>query len=680
MTRLIDILILLVALMMSIASPVLAQAENSSRLPSMLEASEPVGDPLLVGRLTHDFPTQIRSGVFTPFPLSIQSGSLEFKGEVTLRSSNVSRSSALYRHPFEIGPHTRKILWPCFRPTGSNLVVQILNEEKDIVFSEEYRADLSSSAGMVVLVVGDLEGVKSSTAGVRINLTGPLTPWESNWGKMRDQISVLSFGQKTLPDQWQALEFANAIVIADANPADLSTSQAATLRTYVEAGGHLLLSYPSGDSGNALVQDWDFLPVELLGTSLNDDLSPLSSLDRSDERAAFQKISFTAAQVAVRPGAQILAGTAEKPLVVRWNLGLGRVTYLNFDITLPPFRGSLAAPSILSSLLAPASSLRYHRPGLDYAAINTVNNLCPAQQVSIPTIVLFLSLYLFTIGPLNYFVLSRKDRKERAAITIPIISIVFLAGAYGLGFAIKGTTSHLSKLEIALLPEEDGPARVESFFGLYSTGVVSYDLDFQSSLSALADFQPYNAWGGRSSVNLEANVLTEDTFRIRNVQTTMWSQRYLRGMSLEEIPVLSMQVSREKGKAYGVKTRNEIGKFLEAGILLKDGKYLSLRSLDLGTQDHQVDRTNINQVNRSLIASDSRGTMRQPSTFRNSEIDHEVAVVEGLGQAIQWSPEDPTKGLFVGVLDEPLAPIQIDGKPRKAATRVLVIKEVRINE
>ncbi|MBK8024645.1 MAG: hypothetical protein IPK19_25285 [Chloroflexi bacterium] len=45
----------------------------------------------------------------------------------------------------------------------------------------------------------------------------------------------------------------------------------------------------------------------------------------------------------------------------------------------------------------------------------------------------FLALYILLVGPANYFLLSRINRREWAWVTIPILILVFSALAHTLG-------------------------------------------------------------------------------------------------------------------------------------------------------------------------------------------------------------------------------------------------------
>src|SRR5262249_52276696 len=51
---------------------------------------------------------------------------------------------------------------------------------------------------------------------------------------------------------------------------------------------------------------------------------------------------------------------------------------------------------------------------------------------------IFLLLYIIFLVPVNYFLLRKKDKKELAWVTAPLIIFVFSTGAYGIGYSVKG--------------------------------------------------------------------------------------------------------------------------------------------------------------------------------------------------------------------------------------------------
>ena len=74
--------------------------------------------------------------------------------------------------------------------------------------------------------------------------------------------------------------------------------------------------------------------------------------------------------------------------------------------------------------------------------MNAVSQLASLALPPIGGLIAILGGYILLIGPLNYLVLKRLDRRELAWITMPVLIAVFAVSAYGFGTALRGTRPH----------------------------------------------------------------------------------------------------------------------------------------------------------------------------------------------------------------------------------------------
>ena len=56
-------------------------------------------------------------------------------------------------------------------------------------------------------------------------------------------------------------------------------------------------------------------------------------------------------------------------------------------------------------------------------------------------LIMLLFGYILLIGPINYLVLRRLDRRDWAWLTMPVLIVVFAVGAYAFGSALRGVVS-----------------------------------------------------------------------------------------------------------------------------------------------------------------------------------------------------------------------------------------------
>jgi hypothetical protein len=63
-------------------------------------------------------------------------------------------------------------------------------------------------------------------------------------------------------------------------------------------------------------------------------------------------------------------------------------------------------------------------------------------------LLLLLFGYIALIGPVNYLILRRLDRREWAWVTMPILIVGFAVGAYAFGSALRGSSVILNEVGI----------------------------------------------------------------------------------------------------------------------------------------------------------------------------------------------------------------------------------------
>src|SRR5438876_9181514 len=100
--------------------------------------------------------------------------------------------------------------------------------------------------------------------------------------------------------------------------------------------------------------------------------------------------------------------------------------------------------------------------------VNAVSQLPALALPPIGGLLALLVGYIVLIGPINYLVLRRLDRREWAWITMPILIALFAVGACGFGSVLRGSDIIVHEVAIVrgALDATGGSAQV--YFGLLS--------------------------------------------------------------------------------------------------------------------------------------------------------------------------------------------------------------------
>ncbi len=134
--------------------------------------------------------------------------------------------------------------------------------------------------------------------------------------------------------------------------------------------------------------------------------------------------------------------------------------------------------------------------------------------------------YLLVIGPVNYFVLKRREARIWLIATVPALAFVFGAVVLAMGYVSHGMRSATSQMALAVVSPEGGRAYVEEFVGVYGTTSAEYRLGFPRNLPVrpLGEFaaNPNGGFEGPASFKL---ALREDRTWLEDWRLTFWQTR-----------------------------------------------------------------------------------------------------------------------------------------------------------
>lgn len=382
-------------------------------------------------------------------------------------------------------------------------------------FATQVRVELMDAAGVVVAAqTAGLRAVQpqdqlylifsGATAGT-VDLTtvhsGGYAAFQANWTL------------DNLPDRAVALDAVDMMLFSDLDTGSLSAGQRRALADWVAQGGHLLVS--GGPNWQATAAGLtDLLPLQPQSSTTLSDLSPLAEwLRLPEDRLSGQAVIATGA---LQLDADSLVDAAAGPLIARRSLGEGTVDYLVFDPNTQPVQGWAGLPDLWFSLATTTAP----RPGWgsiynwDQAA--NAANVMPGVNLlpDILPLCSFLAIYIALIGPLNYVVLNRLNRRELAWLTIPLLIIVFSALSWIIGTNLRGSEVKISRLTVLQSWPEAERARAEEMIGLLSPRRDQYSLAvFDGSF-----LRPVPRIGGQGSllsgnVEASADVQQTDSFR-----------------------------------------------------------------------------------------------------------------------------------------------------------------------
>ena len=410
------------------------------------------------------FDGQFRENQWMPLYVQAANDGQAVTGRLVVRPETSGAGLAnAYSLPINLPEGARRaaFLYVTARSFASQIRVEFIDDEGVVLAAAaaDVRA-LQPADRLAVVVTGSAAGAVDLTGAHAANVRA----FQANWTTDR------------LPDRAAALEAVNLLLFSDVDTGSLSAAQRQAVADWTAAGGHLIVTGGANWQATASgLADW--LPLVPEGSVTVDDLAALSAWTRVDGDLAGTTLI---AAGTLRPDARTLVEDAGgAPLVVRRALGAGTVDYLTFDPAARPVRGWGGLTAFWTALMSSVSP----QPGWYHGFQNweqatSAINIFPGINLLPDILPLcgFLALYIALIGPVNYLVLSRLNRRELAWLTIPFFIILFSALAWVVGSNLRGNAVTISRLAVVQSWPQAERAYAQQLVGLLSPRRDQYSL------------------------------------------------------------------------------------------------------------------------------------------------------------------------------------------------------------
>lgn len=284
------------------------------------------------------------------------------------------------------------------------------------------------------------------------------------------------WGPSSIPESGNGLQSLDMMMLINIDSENLSSGQRRAIRHWLQGGGHLIVT--GGPSAQRTAQAlMDSLPLAPQGSQSVADLTALARF--SGDSQTTLRARTVIATGAIHESAAVLAEHEGIPLLIRRHIGAGVVDYLTADPSLEPLASWRGISALWLKLLAarsphPVWVEGFTRPEWGAEAVASLPgvDLLPPIQ----TLCLFLALYILSIGPINYLILSRINRNGWGWFTVPAVIIAFTGIAWTVGFNLRGSEIIVSRTSLVQSWAGGDEAQVNQFAGLLSPRRATYSL------------------------------------------------------------------------------------------------------------------------------------------------------------------------------------------------------------
>jgi len=523
------------------------------------------------------FDGYFKYGEWLPVWVELENNGPDLEAEIQIAVRG-SSGEVIYAAPVDLPTVSRKRVSIYVLPNNFSreLKVRLVSEEKELISQT-----LPVRAQPNITYLAGLLGSDTSALGTlkTVELPGQRRPME-----------VVEVNLEDLPERMEGLRSFDLLVINDIDTTGLSSAQASALEKWVRQGGRLVIG--GGPGARVSIAG---LPSSLQPVKVQDEVT-LDALPGLSEFAGGEAIRvpgpFVLATGEARAG-RALVSEDGVPLVQEMSWDDGFVDFVALDLTASPLDAWSGTVSFWTRLLSPGSqypdwlppdiSMRQQRSGQMPWALT---NLPALDLPSARSLTLLLGIYILLVGPVNYLVLRSVKRLHMAWVSIPLITLLFSGGAFGLGYALRGTDLILNK--IALIETGVGEdAQVASYVGLFSPGRQSYEIEVAGDSLLSPVEQYYDPWSGPGTGNVGGNQMVfvqGEPGKVRGLMVNQWSmQSFMTESSWSDFGRIEGNLSLGMDRLHGT-IHNDTGYPIHDAVLVLGSNFTRLGDLPAGEE------------------------------------------------------------------------------------------------
>ncbi len=596
----------------------------------------------------------VRTGSWFAVAVDLENTGPTVTGELRINGGTDSRTR--FGTPVELATGSRKqyVLYAQPPSFGGSMTVQLVSGPT-VVAQAKVAIALHDQLQLVVgvvsenpaKIVGELDLLPSQ------NMTQP---------------TIIPLSPADLPERIQAWSALDRLVWQDADASQLAPGQLAALRTWVAGGGRLVII--GGTAGADVLTGFpdDLLPYRPSGT-LDIDPSVLRPLLGAIPPGATPLAAYAGELVAGRA----LATSGDRVVAADRRVGAGSVTLLGFDPTTSWIAAGDSIDVPLWRRLLPARTGGIVSLSDDSTIVSAVSNLPSLALPPIGGLLVLLFGYILLVGPVNYLVLRRLDRREWAWITVPALIAVFTVGAFGIGAVLRGSDVIVHEVAIVRGAAGTDQATVQSYLGIFSPSRATFQVRVPGDTLLSA---PMNGDIFGTGTPAALDVLEGDPSRIRDLSVGFGSMRTVRAEGGATGPLVEGDLRLEDGRILGTVT-NRSSRVLLAPAVVLGSSAVQLVDLapgasaevDLAVTSNLVNQTSLSdkvvgQVNWNGLAMSEEDQRR---IVRRSVID-QISVDPMTGLPLSMAGDS---AMLVAWGLDPVVPVEIEGQQVRREANIL---------
>ena len=292
------------------------------------------------------------------------------------------------------------------------------------------------------------------------------------------QLYPANVRPKFLPETWYGYDSVNLLILRPDIIRQLRDRQFRALSQWVKQGGYLVvgtgLNY--GSLGDQRLQE--ILPIRVTGHQQFFELKSLGAFCGRELRSTEPFLVLEARM----EDSKVLAEEKSIPIITRQSLGYGKIIFLSFQLSTPPFSHWDGRRIFWNKIMSLKPKIG--RPDIEVDDRQIVNSMLAGLPVKFPAfksvaiyVGTYLAILLFLLKKVKKPGRSRRRYSLLVILTILLFTFIGYRGLYPPNLGHKIFYNSFCQIDIA---DPDAPAAARYYIGMYSLENLEYDLKFGS--------------------------------------------------------------------------------------------------------------------------------------------------------------------------------------------------------
>ena len=555
---------------------------------SFVPLTEVSAAPELEVKATAGFQNKIKQGEGLPLTLTVVNSGDEFSGDLVIDYSESYSIGSAKAIPFTIGQGETKTINLSLPGLSDEYTYSGTNTQMFYFYEDNWEK------GKEIKYKGN-KNVRPTFYSPETNLLVTLTesadrlrPFSSMKVNGMSDTQVIHLAQLKdfeFPTDAAAYGMANFLVVDEFVLADLPEDAQKAIQGWMQAGGVVIVG-ASDNTAAELGLLTSQLPLTLSDERMQIPKKELSAFTNNKEFVG----DITAFSATVNEQSRVLLQSGNQPLAAIKSIGKGAIIQTAFSLGDESFSKEANAATLLTELIKRANvgtgqtanmyGYQSVKDQLSYD-VGQTNELFPSFQISTPFMVAIVILYIIFVGPLLYFILKRKDKREHAWWIIPAISVLASVAIFAYGAKDRLVRPQIQQSSFYEV-QDDGSLSGYYVESLLSNRSGNFTFESEAGTSMVAS-KRNNAFSGGGTGNTQATSILEE--QASKDQLTMrdvgyWSVSSVVGDShLQNVGKFAIDLTVENGNVRGT-VKNEFPFALKEVAIWSGTKMIELGDID----------------------------------------------------------------------------------------------------